>query len=90
MKHKIWLGISLCLTITGLVLCFYCMLSENESLVAEFMNIDARNKMNQAISQEWNPEVVRAVNSLEQIVKEYKSSEEGKRKSFNLFPNILN
>lgn len=31
MKHKIWLGISLCLAITGLVLCFYCMLSENES-----------------------------------------------------------
>ena len=31
MKHKIWLGISLCLAITGLVLCFYCMLRENES-----------------------------------------------------------
>ena len=31
MKHKIWLGISLCLAITGLVLCFYCMISENES-----------------------------------------------------------
>lgn len=31
MKQKIWLGISLCLAIVGLILCFYCMFSENES-----------------------------------------------------------
>ena len=31
MKHKIWLGISLCLSIAGLILCFYCMFSEKES-----------------------------------------------------------
>ena len=31
MKQKIWVGISLCLSIVGLILCFYCMFSENES-----------------------------------------------------------
>lgn len=31
MKQKIWMGISLCLSVIGLILCFYCMFSENES-----------------------------------------------------------
>lgn len=31
MKSKMWLGISLCLTLVGLILCFYCMFSEKES-----------------------------------------------------------
>lgn len=65
------------------------LVRKNDFLVAEYVNIDARNKMNQAINQEWNPEVVRAVNALGQIVEEYKPSDD-KRKSFNLFPSILN
>lgn len=31
MKQKIWFGISLCLSIAGLILCFYCMFAEKES-----------------------------------------------------------
>lgn len=65
------------------------LVRKNDFLVAEYVNIDARNKMNQAINQDWDPEVAHAVNSLEQIVEEYKPSDD-KRKSFNLFPNILN
>lgn len=31
MKLKIWSGVAFCMAIIGAVLCFYCMLSENES-----------------------------------------------------------
>ena len=31
MKQKIWMGISFCMAIVGIVLICYCMISENES-----------------------------------------------------------
>lgn len=65
------------------------LVRKNDFLVAEYVNIDARNKMNQAINQEWNPEVAYAISVLNQVKEEYKPSDD-KRKSFSLFPNILN
>lgn len=55
MKHKILLGISFCMAIIGLILCFYCMFSENESscflalallciTIGNFINIEVHKK----------------------------------------------
>lgn len=65
------------------------LVRKNDFLVAEYLSIDARNKMNQAINQEWNPEVAHAVNLLGQIVEEYKTSAGDKRKTLSLFDIIL-
>lgn len=55
MKYKMWWGISLCLSIVGLILCFYCMFCENESscflalallciTIGNFINIEVHKK----------------------------------------------
>ena len=66
------------------------LIQENEVLISDYDKADTQNKMNQAINQEWKPEVAHAISVLNQVKKEYKQGEEDKRKSVSLFPNIAN
>ena len=60
------------------------LVQENEVLIGEYDKADAQNKMNQAINQDWDPEVAHAISVLNQVKKEYKPSED-KRKAYSLF-----